>query len=580
MPYTQRMTTGNPARRRLLRPLSILIAAGMLAALLPTPAQAQSPRLPMLPPPSQRLFMISDSVGLGAIPQMKAAFPGWQVTVTGKPGLFTEQLASNYVQPQPASVFGDSAIVATGYNYPYWDPPRFDRAIDQMVNTLKGKGVKRIYWVTMREITPAIYSKWYTLSSAYRTLYLSYPVANNQLRNAQSRHPELSIIDWAAVSNQVGLTYDAIHLNPTGAGRYSYIASDAVYTGATRRPAGSITEITVAGQYGVPADAIAVAVNLAAVNPRRYGYVTAYPCGAERPVVSNLNFRPNEIVSAGAVVPIGVDGKICIYHHTDMHLVVDVNGAFGADSGFVPLVPARAIDTRDTTILAANTVLPVRLGGVGGAPEGQFTAVINLSVVNPSLDTEVTLYTCGTTRPAAPSRTVRAGFVQALLMVVATDANGDVCVVTNRNAHVVVDVFGAFPTDADIHPFTALRAIDTRGGAIPAAGTVSELQVRGQMGVPESPAPSAAIIALNLSNPQGMGWATAYPCAAGLPGTAMINVVPSFQQTTGGIVPLDANGRLCVFQHTSAHVMVDVHGWTGTAFSPLTPARALDTRVG
>ena len=549
---------------------------------MPSPAAAGMPaaRLrPAVPPPAQRVFMVSDSVGLGAKNQMINAFPGWQVTVTGKPGIFVEQLATNYVQYQPQNLFGDHAIVAGGYNYPYWDPPRFDRAIDQMVNTLKAKGVKHIYWITMREVTPALFSGWNSLSGAYKTLYLAYPGANNQLRNAQLRHPELSIIDWAAVAEQTGLTYDAIHLNPTGAARYSTLAANTVKTGATRVAAGSVTEVTVAGNFGVPADATAVALNLTVVNPRRYGWLTAFPCGAEMPVVSNLNFRPNQVVASSAVVPIGVDGKVCIYTNTEAHVVADVSGAFGPASGFLPLAPARAIDTRSTGMLAANTPTTVHLDEVPGVPDGPFVAVVNLTVLGNTSNADVTLYTCGTTPPTVPSRSVRAGFVQSLLMVVDTDATGDICVVVTKSAHVLVDVFGAFPADADIHPFTSRRVRDTRSEAMPGAGALLDLQVSGSPDVPTDPLPTAANVTLTLTSPQNIGYATAFPCVSGLPNTSMVNVVPNQQQTNAGLVPIDAAGRLCVYLSTASHVLVDLNGWTGTAFTPLTPARALDTRT-
>ncbi len=37
------------------------------------------------------------------------------------------------------------------------------------------------------------------------------------------------------------------------------------------------------------------------------------------------------------------------------------------------------------------------------------------------------------------------------MMVVGTDGNGDVCVITNHPVHVLVDLFGAFAADADMH---------------------------------------------------------------------------------------------------------------------------------
>jgi hypothetical protein len=38
-----------------------------------------------------------------------------------------DQMERNHVRKAPAHVWGDSAVVAGGYNYPHWDPARFDR---------------------------------------------------------------------------------------------------------------------------------------------------------------------------------------------------------------------------------------------------------------------------------------------------------------------------------------------------------------------------------------------------------------------------------------------------------------------
>ena len=108
-----------------------------------------------------KVFMVADSVGLGARWAVPKAFPAnWSVTVTGKAGIMTDQLMRWYVAPQLTPNTYDNAIVATGYNYPYWDPARFQRMVDDMVNLMVSRGVRHIYWVTIREVSPANYSGW------------------------------------------------------------------------------------------------------------------------------------------------------------------------------------------------------------------------------------------------------------------------------------------------------------------------------------------------------------------------------------------------------------------------------------
>lgn len=581
------MSTGNASRGTIWR-RGLVLAALTLSAVATTPtttaiAAPPAPAAPAAPaavPDSQRVYMVSDSVGLGAKFAMPGAFPaGWQVTVTGKPALFVENLVSQYVQYVPSSSFGDHAIVAGGYNYPYWDQPRFDRSIDLMVNTLLAKGVKHIYWVTVREVSPAWFSGWNSLSGAYKTLYSKYPTLNAQLRNATLRHPALSIIDWASISDRTGITYDAIHLNNVGAAAYSQLAASTITRGATRKPAGTTTEFVVAGVNGVPADATAVSLNLTAFVPRTSGYFTAYPCGGERPTVSNLNFQPSQTVASAAIVPIGVDGKVCVFQSADTHLLVDINGAFGATSGFVPLPPGRAIDTRSAGLTAANTERVVNLAAIAGAPVGQFTAVVNFTLIGGGAGGPAWLYTCGTTPPGYPSRNIAPGRVQNVMMVVNTDASGNVCVKLSQSAHFLVDLFGAFTPEADIHPITAQRVNDTRfvGGMI-AAGVPRGLQVSGLGNVPGDPIPTGVVLTLTLVNSQLPGWATVYPCSASVPNTSVVNVEPNHEQSNAVVINLNPTGAACIYSSVNTHATLDVSGWAGTAFSPLTPARLVDTR--
>lgn len=547
----------------------------------PTAAPLQAAPRPEAAPASKRVFMVSDSVGLGAKTAMPKAFPAaWDVTVTGKPALFVENLVSQYVQYQPLSAFGDNAIVAGGYNYPYWDTVRFDRSIDLMVDTLVAKGVKRVFWVTVREVSPAYFSGWNSLSSNYKLLYSKYPILNGQLRDATRRHPELSIIDWASIADRTGLTYDAIHLNPVGAASYSAIAAATITGAPSRRPAGTVTEFTVAGVAGVPADSAAVSLNLTSLLPRTAGWLTAYPCGGAMPTVSNLNFQPSQTVASAAIVPIGIDGKVCIYQSTDAHVLVDLNGAFGAESGFQQLTPGRALDTRISGSTPPQAVRTVNLSTVVGAPSGPFTAVVNFTILGGANGGVAWLYTCGATQPGYPSRTIAPGRVQNVTMVVSTDAAGSICVKTSQSAHVLVDLFGAFAPDADMHPITSQRLVDTRyvGGVI-GAGTVRSVQVSGIGNVPGAPVPAGAVLTLTLVQSQQPGWATVFACTPGVPNTSVINVEPNHEQSNAVVTSLSATGSVCIYPSIGTHATIDVSGWSGSAFLPLAPTRLVDTRI-
>ncbi len=440
-----------------------------------------------------------------------------------------------------------------------------------MVDNLVANGVRHVFWVTLREVKPQ-----YITAGAWKQVqpyYWYFPTVNEHLRRALDRHPQLSLIDWASVADRPGLTYDAIHLNTFGAHEYANLLADTVLTADKRLPHFHVTEIPVAGIGGVPADAKAVALNLTAHNPRGPGFFTAYPCDGPRPIVSNLNFVAGQIVAASAIVPIGANGKVCVFQYGDANLIVDVTGSFNADSGLVPVWPTRAIDTRETPARAGPTPTVVHVGAVPGVPADRSSVVVNLTTIgdgNGVLD----VYPCNATAPPSPTRTIIDGEIQNLLLISAVDPNGDICVTADTPVDVIVDVFAGFTAAADVHPLPSMRVFDS--GSVAPAGTVSTIQVTGQPGV--AGLPSGAMLSVNATAAQSPGFVAAFPCASGRQNTSMLNTTPNHEQGNSTIVAVDGNGQACLFQLFPGRLTVDLTGWTGTAFTPLTPVRLFDSR--
>ncbi len=101
---------------------------------------------------------------------------------------------------------------------------------------------------------------------------------------------------------------------------------DGRFNGVGERAAGSITPLTVIGRGGVPMDADAVVLNVTVTGPARAGFITVFPCGADRPNASNLNFTAGATVANNVVARVGTDGQVCVFTLAPTHLVVDVTG--------------------------------------------------------------------------------------------------------------------------------------------------------------------------------------------------------------------------------------------------------------
>jgi hypothetical protein len=90
----------------------------------------------------------------------------------------------------------------------------------------------------------------------------------------------------------------------------------------------AVTEVTVAGQGGVPGGASAVALNVTVTDTYAPGFVTVFPCGSSPPTASNLNFAPGQTIPNAVLAKVGAGGQVCLYNSAPTHLVVDVNGWF------------------------------------------------------------------------------------------------------------------------------------------------------------------------------------------------------------------------------------------------------------
>jgi hypothetical protein len=511
-----------------------------------------------------------------------AVGPDWQVTVDGTPALFVEQLESKHVRARMASdpsVFGDVAVVAGGHNYPFWDGPRFDRSVDSMIGALREAGVKRIYWVTLREVKPQ-----FVTPSAWRQVqpyFWYFPEVNRRLEAAVQRNPDLFLVDWTGAADRDDITYDAIHLNAVGARVYSELVRDTVLATANQPVRNGVTRLAVRGVGGVPADAAAVAVNLTVVNPRAGGFLTAFPCDVPQPVASNANFVREQVVAAAAIVPVGASGEICIGNSERTNVIVDVAGAFPAGSGFTPVTPKRLADTREPTGAArqaAGVPLVVDVGAAVGVPVGTRAVALSVTATDAAEGGFVSVGPCDRPLGTTSNVNVTVGATAPNLVITQPDAQGRVCVVSNVATHLLVDLFGSFPAGADMGVVDADRLLDTRSaaGARLVGGSTVKVHVVGRSGVPTGA--RGVVLNLTAADPGASGFLTAYPCDGRRPTASNLNVRPGANRANLVIVAPDAEGDVCVFSSAPTDVIVDVFGWLGDAFVGLTPSRLLDTR--
>ena len=104
--------------------------------------------------------------------------------------------------------------------------------------------------------------------------------------------------------------------------------------GANQPDRNQIIEVDLAAAAGLPAAGVqAVAVNVTTTEQLDHGYLVAFPCSAANVVTSNLNFYPNRTIAGSVVVAVDPGTKLCLRANVTTHVIVDVNGWFGATPG-------------------------------------------------------------------------------------------------------------------------------------------------------------------------------------------------------------------------------------------------------
>ena len=105
------------------------------------------------------------------------------------------------------------------------------------------------------------------------------------------------------------------------------------------------------GGCGIPSTAASYSLNVTVVPSGSLGYLTIWPAGEARPVVSTMNSLDGRVKANAATIQAGVGGAVSVYVSSTTNVVLDINGYFAPSSGstleFYPLTPCRVLDTRN-----------------------------------------------------------------------------------------------------------------------------------------------------------------------------------------------------------------------------------------
>ena len=329
-----------------------------------------------------------------------------------------------------------------------------------------------------------------------------------------------------------------------------------------------VTTLDVTGAGGVPELGVdAVVMNVTVDQPTAPGFLTVWPSGEPRPLVSSLNFVPGQVIPNLVTVKVGADGRVNIFNSAgDTDVVADVVGYYsmrGSGTGaFTPLTPARIMDTRETGgPAAAGHEVKVRVAGVGGVPASGVSAVaLNVTVDQATAAGFLTTWPSGEPRPTASTHNFVAGGTVANLVLSKVGAGGMVSMFNSAGSvQLVVDVVGYFSgTGAAFVPVSPQRVVDSREGqpfgSLVAGGTGSA-----DMGVPAGS--SGVVVNVTATESSERSFVTVWPAGEVRPFASTVNPMPGISVPNHAYLKVGA-GRLGLFNNTGVtDVVVDVFGY-------------------
>jgi hypothetical protein len=357
---------------------------------------------------------------------------------------------------------------------------------------------------------------------------------------------------------------------PVEAGANTYHPMVPVRFYDTRSPSptpfgpGEVRNVQITGRAGIPATAVAVALNVTVVGPTAAGFLTVYPAGSPLPGSSNVNFVPGQVVPNMVLIGIGAGGLVSVFNAIgSTHVLVDVAGWFSG--GFNPITPTRFLDTRlpGQIPLQPGEVRNIQIGGLAGVPKTAMAIAVNVTVTGPSAAGFVTVYPTGAPTPNTSSVNFGPGRTVANLVLVGLGANGRISLANSGGSTpVILDVSGWF--SGGFNPVTPARLADTRLGVCGARlgqGDKRSIAITSRAAVPDGNV-TAVAVNITVTNPTATGFLTVYPKGNPTPDASNLNYVRGLtvaNLVTAGVGP---DGAITISNSAgTADVIVDVTGW-------------------
>jgi M6 family metalloprotease-like protein len=371
--------------------------------------------------------------------------------------------------------------------------------------------------------------------------------------------------------------------------------------GPPSMPGGSTRDFPISSSTcGIPASAQAYSLNITVVPSGPLGFLTVWPSGQTRPLVSTLNALGGDIVANAAIVPAGINGAVSVFATNNTDVIVDINGYFAPASytppagssslAFFTAVPCRVVDTRPGAGTSGAFGPPTMTGGsirdfpisssACGIPAAAKAYSVNITVVPSGGLAFLSAWPTGLARPVVSTLNSLQGKIVANAAIIPDGTNGAISIYVSNATDVIIDVNGYFADPGFVplggnpalvfYPLTPCRAVDTRPGQ-GTSGAFGPPNLTGGPGFRTFPIPSSACsvpstahaFAFNITvvPPGPLSYLTAWPSGQAQPTVSTLNSLDGSIVANAAIVPAGTGGGINLLSPEATDVVLDINGY-------------------
>ena len=223
--------------------------------------------------------------------------------------------------------------------------------------------------------------------------------------------------------------------------------SDPLFGGPTLHASEEREIAMLSSKCNIPAVARAYSINFTVVPRLKLGYLTVWPSGGQRPLVSTLNSPTGTAVANAAIIPAGQGGDISVYVTDESELIMDINGYFAPPTpgglSLYPLAPCRVLDSRQDPAGELQGARSIARGSTCGIPSNVGAIVYNATVVPSGPLSYLSLWPDNQAQPIVSTLNAYDSNVASNLAIVPT-ATGSINAFTAGNTQLLLDVSGYF----------------------------------------------------------------------------------------------------------------------------------------